>query len=416
MFLAFSLADIIHIPFGYLLEWLYQLFNSYGVALILFSIIVQLVLMPMTAKSKKSMMKMSRLQPEMQDIQRRYADDPQRQNQAIQDLYKTEGVSMGGGCLWSFLPMLIILPLYTVVRQPIVYMLHESLEVAEQIIAVLQSAAPEAFSANSFYHQITAAQLLSQPEYAELVRAAIPALNEATLQGINFTFLGINLGDIPKFNVFASTFWCWPQIGLFLLALLSAGNQVVTMWITQKMNDSVVTNKDGIQDKETAQNSQAAQTNKVMMYTMPLMMLWIGFTVPASLSLYWFVGGVVRTVEDVILTKKYRKLYDAEDAERLKRRMELDKIEAEKERVRAERRAANPNGITENTSKKKMQKKQREQEEAERAAARSEYAVRKGIAVEEEETPDCMSGIPSRPYCKGRNYDPNRYASETTEE
>ena len=125
---------------------------------------------------------------------------------------------------------------------------------------------------------------------------------------------------------------------------------------------------------------------------------------------------MVRTVEDVILTKKYRKLYDAEDAERLKRRMELDKIEAEKERVRAERRAANPNGITENTSKKKMQKKQREQEEAERAAARSEYAARKGIAVEEEETLDCMSGIPSRPYCKGRNYDPNRYASDTTEE
>ena len=416
MFLAFSLADIIHIPFGYLLEWLYQLFNSYGVALILFSIIVQLVLLPMTAKSKKSMMKMSRLQPEMQDIQRRYADDPQRQNQAIQDLYKTEGVSMGGGCLWSFLPMLIILPLYTVVRQPIVYMLHESLEVAEQIIAVLQSAAPEAFSANSFYHQITAAQLLSQPEYAELVKAAIPTVSEAALQGINFTFLGINLGMVPQFNVFAASFWVWPKIGAFLVALLSAGNQVVTMWISQKMNDSVVTNKDGIQDKETAQNSQAAQTNKVMMYTMPLMMLWIGFTVPASLSLYWFVGGVVRTVEDVILTKKYRKLYDAEDAERLKRRMEMDKIEAEKERVRAERRAANPNGITENTSKKKMQKKQREQEEAERAAARSEYAARKGIAVEEEETPDCMSGIPSRPYCKGRNYDPNRYASETTEE
>ena len=389
MFLAFSLADIIHIPFGYLLEWLYQLFNSYGVALILFSIIVQLVLLPMTAKSKKSMMKMSRLQPEMQDIQRRYADDPQRQNQAIQDLYKTEGVSMGGGCLWSFLPMLIILPLYTVVRQPIVYMLHESLEVAEQIIAVLQSAAPEAFSANSFYHQITAAQLLSQPEYAELVKAAIPTVSEAALQGINFTFLGINLGMVPQFNVFAASFWVWPKIGAFLVALLSAGNQVVTMWI-----------------------SQAAQTNKVMMYTMPLMMLWIGFTVPASLSLYWFVGGVVRTVEDVILTKKYRKLYDAEDAERLKRRMELDKIEAEKERVRAERRAANPNGITENTSKKK----QREQEEAERAAARSEYAARKGIAVEEEETPDCMSGIPSRPYCKGRNYDPNRYASDTTEE
>ena len=416
MFLSFSLADIIQVPFGYLLDWLYQLSGSYGFALIVFSVVVQLVMLPMTAKSKKSMMKMSRLQPQMQEIQRRYADDPQRQNQALQNLYKEEGVSMGGGCLWSLLPMLIILPLYTVVRQPIVYMLHESLDVAEQIIAVLQNAAPEAFSANSYYHQITAAQLLNQGQYTEIVKAAIPALSEVTLAGVNFSFLGINLGAIPSFNVFAATFWCWPQIGLFLLALLSAGNQVVTMWISQKMNDSLVTNKDGIQDQETAKNSQTAQTSKVMMYTMPLMMLWIGFTVPASLSLYWFVGGVVRTAEDVILNKRYRTIYDAEDAERLKRRLEQDRIEAEKERVRAERRAANPDGITENTSKKKMQKKQREQEQAERAAASKEYALRKGLSVEEEEEPETMSGIPDRPYCKGRNYDPNRYASKQTEE
>lgn len=414
MFL-FSLADIIQVPFGYLMGWLYQFTNNYGIALILFSVIVQLVMLPMTAKSKKSMMKMSRLQPRMQEIQRRYADDPQRQNAAIQAMYKEEGVSMGGGCLWSLVPMLIIIPLYTVVRQPLVYMLHESLETANQIVDVLKTAAPEAFGSNAYYNQITAAQLI--PQYADVLKEAIPTISDTVLNGVNFGFLGCNLGLIPPFNVFASTFWSWPNVGLFLLALLSAGNQVVTMWINQKMNDSVVTNKDGIQDKETAQNSQAAQTGKVMMYTMPLMMLWIGFTVPASLSLYWLIGGVVRTIEDVLLTKKYRTQYDAEDAERLKRRLEQDRIEAEKEQQRAERRAANPDGITENTSKKKMQKKQREQEEAERSAAAREYAARKGLVTEEEESQtETMSGIADRPYCKGRNYDPNRYASNQTEE
>ena len=414
MFL-FSLADIIQVPFGYLMGWLYQFTNNYGIALILFSIIVQLVMLPMTAKSKKSMMKMSRLQPRMQEIQRRYADDPQRQNASIQAMYKEEGVSMGGGCLWSLVPMLIIIPLYTVVRQPLVYMLHESLETANQIVDVLKTAAPEAFGSNAYYNQITAAQLI--PQYADVLKEAIPTISDTVLNGVNFGFLGCNLGLIPPFNVFASAFWTWPNVGLFLLALLSAGNQVVTMWINQKMNDSVVTNKDGIQDKETAQNSQAAQTSKVMMYTMPLMMLWIGFTVPASLSLYWLAGGVVRTIEDVLLTKKYRTQYDAEDAERLKRRLEQDRIEAEKEQQRAERRAANPDGITENTSKKKMQKKQREQEEAERSAAAREYAARKGLVTEEEESQtETMSGIADRPYCKGRNYDPNRYASNQTEE
>ena len=415
MLLAFHIADIIQIPFGYLMEFLYRITGNYGVALILFSVLVQLVLLPVTAKSKRSMMKMSRLTPKMQDIQRRYADDQVKQNQAIQDLYREEGVSMGGGCLWSFVPMLILIPLYTVVRQPIVYMLHENLDTANQIIEIIKSADPSLFTNNAFYDQMVAARYI--PEYLDAIKAAIPGLGELAASGINFDFIGIDLGAVPQFNIFGTAWiWDWAHIGAFLIALASAGYQVVSMQIMQKMNDSVVTNQDGIQDKETAQNSQAAQTNKVMMYTMPLMMLWIGFTVPCALSLYWFVGGVIRTVEDVILTKKYRKIYDAEDAERLKRRLELDKLEAEKERLRAERRAANPEGITENTSRKRLQKQQREQEAAAKAAASREYALRKGMAVEEEEEKEVMSGIPERPYCKGRNYDPNRYASQATEE
>ena len=100
MFLAFQLSDIITVPFGWLLSVLYETTHNYGIAMILFAVIVQLILLPLNAKSKKSMMKMSRLTPKMQAIQQKYADDPQRQNQAIQELQKSEGVSMGGGCLW----------------------------------------------------------------------------------------------------------------------------------------------------------------------------------------------------------------------------------------------------------------------------------------------------------------------------
>ena len=417
MILAFHLADIIQVPFGYLMEVLYRVTGNYGFALMLFAIIVQLVLLPITAKSKKSMMKMSRLTPLAQDIQRRYADDPARQNQAIQELYQKEGVSMGGGCLWSFVPMLLLLPLYTVVRQPIVYMLHENLDVANQIIEVIKQAQPELFAGNAYYHQMIAAQYI--PQYAEAIKAAIPAIGETALAGINFGFMGIDLGAVPQFNVFAATWaWNWAHIGSLLIALASAGYQVVSMLIMQKQNDSLVTNSDGIQDKETAENSAAAQSNKVMMWTMPLMMLWIGFTVPCALSLYWFVGGVVRTVEDVFLNKKYRKEYDAEDAERLKRRLEQDRIEAEKEKLRAQRRAENPDGITENTSKKRLQKQQRDAEAAQKAAAAKEYAAKKGkvVETEEEEENKPLSGIADRPYCKGRAYDPSRYASGSKED
>ena len=410
MFLAFSLTDLVAVPFGYLLDFLYQITSNYGTALILFAVAVQMILLPATAKAKRSTMKMSRLQPRIQEIQKKHANDQQKQNELVQKLYQEEGVSMGAGCLWSFVPMLILFPLYAVVRQPIVYMLHESADVAAQIVEIIRTADASLFTGNNFYDQIVAARYI--PEYAEIIKAAIPAIGERTLEGINFGFLGINLGGIPQFNVFAANWaWDWAHIGAFLMALLSAGNQVLTMKVTQKMNNSVITNEKGIEDKETAENSQSAQTAKTMMYTMPLMMLWIGFTVPAALSLYWFIGGIVRLVQDVILTKRYRKIYDEEDAIRLKRALEEERIEAEKERVRAERRAANPEGITQNTSKKKLQKQLRDQEAADKAAAAKEYAAKKGIAEEESEEESCMSGIPSRPYCKGRNYDPNRYTS-----
>lgn len=416
MILAFHIADIIQVPFGYLMDLLYRITGSYGLALILFAVLVQLVLLPVTAKSKRSMMAMSRLTPELQDIQRRYADDQAKQSQAMQELYKQEGVSMGGGCLWSLVPMLILIPLYTVVRQPLVYMLHESTETAAQIVSIIKDGAPEVFTSNAYYDQMIAAQYI--PQFADAIKAAVPEISQRALAGINFSFLGIDMGGIPQFNVFGATWaWDWAHIGAFLIAILSTVNQFVSMLVNQKMNNSVITDKDGLQDKETAENSQANQTNKIMMWTMPLMMLWIGFTVPCALSLYWFIGGVVRTVEDAILTIHYRKIYDAEDSERLKRRLERERIAEEKERIRAERRAANPEGITENTSKKKLQKQQREQEQAARAAAGKEYAARKGIAQKDEAPEsDCLSGIPDRPYCRGRAYDPDRYASQNSED
>ena len=409
MILAFKLSDLVTVPFGYLLSFLYQLTSNYGIALIIFAVLVKLILYPVTAKGKKESMKMSRLTPRLKLIQERYANDQAKQNEAIQALYREEGVSMGGGCLWSLIPLFILIPLFTVIRQPIVYMLHENLAVAEQIVAVIKELAPSAFSSNNYYDQVVAAQLI--PQYAEAIKAAIPAISEATLEGVNFSFLQINMGAIPTFNVFKWEVYNWSTIGAFLIPLLSAGSQVLSMKISMNMNNSVVTDEKGIQDEETAKSSQANQTNNVMMWTMPLMSLWIGFTVPSALSLYWFVQGVISMVMDVYLTKKLRTIYDAEDALRLQKALEQERIEAEKERIRAERRAANPDGITENTSKKKLQQKQQRETDAAKAAAAREYAEKKGIVFEEEES-TVMSGIPSRPYCKGRNYDPNRYTTE----
>ena len=413
MLLAFNLSSIITIPFGYLLDYLYRFTSNYGVALILFTVVVKLVLFPVQAKAKKSMMKMSRLTPKVQKLQEKFAGDQAKQNEAVQALYREEGVSMGGGCLWSLVPMLIIFPLYAVVRQPIVYMLHETLENANQIVEIIKTALPDVFSKNTYYDQMIAAQYI--PQFAEQIKSAVDVSAHA-LAGIDFSFLGIDLGAVPQFNIFAWDKWDWAHIGSFLIPMLSAGSQVLSMWISTKMNNSLVTNEKGIQDEETAKNSQANQTNKIMMWTMPLMSLWIGFTIPCALSLYWLVQGLLAIVQDVYLTQHYRKIYDAEDAVKLKKALEEEALEAEKERIRAQRRAENPEGISTNTSKKKLQKQQLQEEEAAKAAARREYETRKGVPPQDKPEKDCLSGIPDRPYCKGRAYDPNHYAAETTEE
>ena len=407
MILAINgLGDLIKIPFGYLLDWLYQFTTNYGLSLIIFAILIKLVLLPASIKSKKSSMKMSRISPRVQALQEKYAGDQQKQNEAIQALYKEEGVSMGGGCLWSFLPLFILFPLYAVVRQPITYMLHETVEVAAEIVAVIKDAVPAAFGSNEYYHEMIAASRI--PEFTEELKSIVA--NARTLEGLNFNFLGINLGLVPNWKIWQWETYDWATIGGFLLPLASTGVQFLSMFITQKQNNSVVTNEKGLQDEEMARKSQANQSTQTMLYMMPLMTLWIGFTVPGALSIYWLIQGVVSTIQDVILTKHFRKVYDEEDAVRQARAAEEEKLLAEKERIRAERRAANPDGITENTSKKKLQKKLQHEQEAAKAAAKKEYEAKKGIVTEEAPKKAAMSGIDARPYCKGRNYDPNRYS------
>ena len=351
--------DFIKEPFRLLLEFINGWTGNFGWTLIIFGVLVKLLLTWPTAKAKKSTMKMSRLAPKVQAIQKKYENDQQKQNEAVQALYKEEGVSMGGGCLWSLLPLLIMIPLYQLIQEYIT------------------------------------GDLAGQ---------------------MNMVFYGVNLGLHPQWNPFGANWsWTWPVLGGTLIPLLSVGSQVLSMLLSQKMNNSVITNEKGIQDQETAKKSQQNQQGTMMLWMMPLMSLWIGFTFPAALSLYWLVQGLVSTILDVILTSHYRKVYDAEDAVRLEKAMELEAIEAEKERIRAERRAANPDGITQNTSKKKLQQQQKAEQEAAKAAAKKEYDAKRGINADEPESAP-LSGVAERPFCKGRAYDPDRYQQKNTEE
>ncbi len=413
--MLFRIGDIIKIPFGYLIDFLYQFTNSYGLSLILFSILVRLILTPMTAKSKKNTMKMSRLQPQIQYLQKKYEKDQNKLGEEMRALYKAEGVSMGAGCLWSLIPLLIIFPLFYVVTEPLNWMLHNS-NATEIITAIKNSDLKSFLSADGRYDQLVAVAAINKNQAAFRPVLEQAGVTAQTFQGVDYRFLGIDLAQTPQWKLWQSGVWAgrsaWDVIGAALIPVLSGGSQMLSMFISQKLNNSLMTNEKGVQDKEAAENAQSNQTTKMMMWMMPIMSIIFGFSFPAALSLYWLVSGLFTTLIDVLLTQKYRRIYDAEDASKLLQALEAERIEAEKERIRAERRAANPDGITQNTSKKKLQQAKQKEQEAAKAAAMKEYYEKKGIFTEEEKKAAApLSGIPERPFCKGRAYVADRYSN-----
>ena len=367
-----TISSIIPIAFGYLFRWLYEFTLNYGLTIFLFALIVKLILLPVIAKQKKTMMKTSRLAPQLKELERIYGDDKTRYNQAMMDLYKEEGVSMTGGCLWSLLPMLILIPLYYVIREPLTYVLR--LDYTD-ILA------------------IKAAFGDTNPAYWQLAAAHSKGL-------MDLSMFGIDLSVIPSWHIWRAT--SWSDIGQFLIPVVSAGFNYLSMFVSQKLNTTVTTDENGERDNDAA--ALANKSNKSMMLMMPLMSLFFGFIMPVGMSLYWIAQSILGILQDWLLTTHYRKVYDAEDEEKRKRAAERAALEAEKERIRAQRRAENPDGITANTSRKKLEQKKA----AEREAAAREYAAKNAPPKPANEDAP-LSGDPERPYARGRAYQPDRY-------
>ena len=130
-----GIGHLISVPFAWLLRVLYNLTGSYGIAIILFTLVIKLIMLPFQMKSKKSMMRMSRMSGKMQEIQKKYANNQMKMQEETQKLYAEEGINPMGGCLWSFLPLPILIALYSIIRQPITHFMMISKEVVEELLA-----------------------------------------------------------------------------------------------------------------------------------------------------------------------------------------------------------------------------------------------------------------------------------------
>ena len=396
------MLDAIATPFGWLMMRLYELTDNFGWAIILFAIVVALVLLPFMAKSKKSMMRMTRLQPRMMELQKKHEGNPQKLNEEMARLYRENKVSPMGGCLWSLLPLFIMIALYRAVVKPLTIMmgipddmLQQGGAIYEQLQNLGYSLSNYTSSANSFYEQIYQAKFITENW------DAFRGISDNLVQ-MNFNFIGLDLSVTPDWHFwsFDLSTGAWPVIGLFIMPLISTGLNYLSMFISRKLQPSVGT---------TQQQQASASSMKTMMIIMPLMSLWIGYVMPAALCVYWIMNSLTGIIREVGLTLLYRKQMEKEDeefyAKERAREEELERKRQETERLRA----MNATTVNKNTSKKKQQA-QAAQSAAERRAAaeRAERAARRErLGITEQEKP--ASQVGNRRFARGRAYVEDRY-------
>lgn len=391
------MLDAIAKPFGLLLLWLYNLVGNYGIAIFLFALIVKIIMLPFQMKTKKSMMRMAALNPQIQELQKRHEGNPKKLQEETAKLCKEEKVNPMSGCLWSLIPYPILLALYRAIRFPLTTMMGVSKDLLAEGGAILNKLTELGFVASG---KSTAYLQLEQSEFISNHFADFAGLSDK-LVNIDYSFLGLNMGSTPK--VF---FWkdglTWLSIGLFLIPIVSALLSWLQMKLSQKTNPAPAT-----------QNAQQATSMKTMNLMMPLISLWIGFSMPAALGMYWIFTSALAIVQELVLNKYYGKLIAAEAAERTARQRAR---EAEFERKRAETERLRAEGLTKenaNTSKRKQQARAKaESDELRAAAIREERAAKRaamGLPPEEDEKP--ASQVGNRRYARGRAYVEDRFTN-----
>lgn len=397
--------NVVLYPFAWILRMLYALVQNYGVALILFSLAIKLILLPINMKSKKSMMKTTRLTPKLKALEAKYAGDQLKYQQEVTKLYKDEGVSPMGGCLWSLIPLIIMIMLYGIVRQPMTYLMGLSSEEYTSVVAFLNSQGIT-YSSGAYAEVFYSSYV---HEYLDEILKIAPGIID-----INFNFLGLDISQIPNWKIiFSGVALSWSNIGLFLIPLISGGMNFLTSKLSTKLNGSVATDDKGQKMEDAAASVNSSM--KMMMWMMPLMSIYIGFIMPAGISVYWTAQAVFNMIQEVWLTRRYRKIYDAEDAEKAARAAEEEALEAERARRREELKAGGEVKQNPNTSKRKRKNQEKALAvptvEGKLSEEEREELKKKQEEVAEQRRRAMAGEIPAeRPYSRGRNYDPDRYS------
>ena len=380
-----TIGYYICVPFAWLVRLFYNLTNSYGVALILFTLVIKLIMLPFQMKSKKSMMRMSRVSGQMQDLQKRYAKNQAKLQEEMQKLYEEEGVNPMSGCLWSFLPLPILMALYSIIRQPITHFMMLSKDVLQTVVQSVADAGVDLTNI-VMMDKVTGAPALKDGLYQmaaygqiNLVKA-VQEMGLSTPDGwfnVNYKFLGLDLTATPWEYIKSFTF-TWAVIGVILIPILAGLSQFVFSKLTMKTQPQA--------------DAASGASMKSMMYMMPLFSVYIAFIMPAALGVYWIAQSVFSLIQEAILNKTFSAKLSEEEEARFQAR------QADRQRRMEEARVQEQQRKQEEQKKKTLREKQQ--------AAQAAKAVKAAKAA----TSTTEAGrVGDRPYARGRAYKADRY-------
>ena len=272
--------------FGYILNFIYELVQNYGLAIIIFSVLLKLILLPLSIKQQKTMKKTAKIQAKVKDLQEKYKNDQMRMNQEMMDLYKKENMSPFSGCLSSIIQIILLFAIFGLVRSPLTYMKKVDMD-----------------TINNYKTEMQQNEKTISASYPEISILKYVNENKGTEDSlyINMEFFGLDLSNIPQENLNNPTVYIIPA----LYVLTSLASMKLTTKMTQNSNrkDEIIEIKKEEDNKESDPQDMATQMNKSMSWFMPVMSVTIAIIAPLGLALYWLVNNILMIAERLILNK-----------------------------------------------------------------------------------------------------------------
>lgn len=319
-----SIFDIVNIPLGFVLRFCYQLTHNYGFAIILFTVLIRVVLLPLSIKQQKSMANTVRLQPKLQALQKKYANDRQKLGEEQMKLYQEEGSNPMGGCLPLLVQLPILYGLYQVIYHPLRYIVQMSTQTVNRVVYDLFPILKTQYG-SIFGKMSTPSQAISNTQVEIYAAKAIPShLDKLSflphnILTMNFNFAGLDLSVLPGL-----------RLSIYLIIpILCYVSSFVQIWMSMRINK---------QNNVAANAPGTGGMNAGMMIIMPLMSTWIAFSVPAGVGLYWIISNLIMLLQVVLLNKFYNpkelaEVYEQQSEQRKQER--IAKMKAREQKLAA---------------------------------------------------------------------------------